>query len=91
MAIAKKKTGSSKSGTTIWPFGKRNYILFAIALAVIVIGYICLGYGDDPNHPITLTVAPIVLVIGYALIPFAIMARGRTDDADSEPEPREPK
>ncbi len=82
MAIKKKKAEESGSKTIIWPFGKKNYILFAVSMVVLVIGYICLGYGDDPNNSVTLKVAPIVLVIGYALIPFAIMAKGRPDDRE---------
>jgi hypothetical protein len=83
MAVAKKNTQASASPAISWPFGKRNYILLALALAVIAIGYVCLGYGDDPNHPITLTLAPILLVIGYAIIPFAIMAKGRSEGSKS--------
>ncbi len=82
MAIKKKKAADFESKTIIWPFGKKNYVLFAVSLVVLAIGYICLGYGDDPNNSVSLTVAPIVLVIGYALIPFAIMAKGRPDDRD---------
>lgn len=77
MATVSKKTKASDSPAFDWPFGSRNYILFGVALVVIIIGYICLGYGDDPNHPITLTVAPILLVLGYLIIPFAIMAKGK--------------
>jgi len=80
----KKKKDEAESRTIIWPFGKKNYILLAVALAVITLGYIFLGYGDDPDNKVSLTLAPIVLVIGYALIPFAIMVKGRTDDSESE-------
>lgn len=79
MAVVKKNIQAPTSPTLIWPFGKRNYLLFAVSLIIIAIGYICLGYGDDPNHPITITLAPILLVIGYLVIPFAIMAKGKTD------------
>ena len=65
MATKTAKSKTVDAPAFDWPFGKKNYILFAIALVIIVIGYICLGYGDDPNHPLTLTVAPILLVLGY--------------------------
>ncbi len=91
MAVKTTKAKAAESPAFDWPFGRKNYILFGIALAVIAIGYVCLGYGDDPNHPITLTVAPILLVIGYLLIPFAIMAKGKPDEASSEPGPVEPE
>ena len=81
MAVKKKTTVDEVEtpAAAEWPFGTRNYILFGVSLAIIIIGYICLGSGDNANAPITLTVAPILLVIGYALIPFAIMARGKKD------------
>jgi hypothetical protein len=90
MAAKKKQSKKDRTEKTlIWPFGKKNYILLAISLVVIIIGYICLASGDNPNAPITLTVAPIILVIGYGIIPFAIMARGRREPTESEPEAAE--
>jgi hypothetical protein len=86
MATKTAKSKTVDAPAFDWPFGKKNYILFAIALVIIVIGYICLGYGDDPNHPLTLTVAPILLVLGYLIIPFAIMAKGKPDAAESQSE-----
>jgi hypothetical protein len=83
MAQAKKKNTNSGDHTLEWPFGKKNYILFAISLFIITVGFIFLGSGDDANAPISLTVAPILLVIGYALIPFAIMARGKNSESES--------
>jgi hypothetical protein len=89
--VVKKKSSAEEidNPAAEWPFGRKNYILFGISLVIIIIGYICLGSGDNANAPITLTVAPILLVLGYALIPFAIMAKdkregnGATKAADS--------
>jgi len=78
-----KKKEDAESKTIIWPFGKKNYVLFAVAIAVITLGYVFLGYGDSPDNQVSLTLAPIVLVAGYALIPFAIMVKGRADESDS--------
>ncbi len=75
MATKKLKKGSDELTTFTWPLGRKNYLLLGISLVIIVIGYVCLGWGDDPNAAITLTVAPILLVLGYFMIPFAIMAR----------------
>ena len=74
------KKSKDESKTIIWPFGRKNYILFGIAFVVICLGYIFLGYGDDPDNSISKTLAPIVLVAGYALIPFAILAKGKPDE-----------
>lgn len=55
-------------------FDRRNYVLFAVALATIVIGWIALGKGS-------ITFAPIVLVIGYCvLVPAALLVGIRDDD-----------
>ena len=55
---------------SVLPFTKKNYILFAIGILVIVIGYITLGYGS-------ITLAPILLVLGYCvIIPIAIIING---------------
>jgi len=55
---------------SVLPFTSKNYLLFAIGLLVIVIGYIALGYGS-------ITLAPILLVLGYCvIIPVAIMING---------------
>jgi hypothetical protein len=52
------------------PFSRKNYILFAIGLLVIVLGYVTLGYGS-------ITLAPILLVLGYCvIIPVAIIING---------------
>lgn len=61
------------------PFTSTNYWLFALGLVVIVLGYIALAQPADPPAPRSesfwsLTVAPILLVIGYCLIiPVAIL------------------
>lgn len=49
--------------------GRRNLTLLAIALGVIVIGYVFLAIGS-------ITIAPLLLVAGYCvLLPWAILAR----------------
>ena len=64
---AKARPAKEKS---ILPFTRKNYILFAIGLLVIVLGYVTLGYGS-------ITLAPILLVLGYCvIIPIAIIING---------------
>lgn len=91
MATKSKKMRASETQEIDWPFGRKNYILFGVALIVIIVGYICLGSGDDPNDPITLTLAPILLVVGYLIIPFAIMARDKTAVSEADEEVTEGK
>ena len=50
-------------------FGPTNYVLFGVAVLVIVVGYVLLGRGS-------ITLAPILLVLGYVvLFPAAILIR----------------
>ena len=52
-------------------FRRVNYILFGAALAVIAIGFVFLAGGS-------ITMAPLLLVLGYAvLVPLAILYRPR--------------
>jgi len=69
----KKKKGENGLG-----FTRLNYVLMAVGLALLVIGYIFLAVGD-------ITVAPILLVLGYCVvIPAAILITGRSGKAPSE-------
>lgn len=75
MAAPAKKKAITAPESVKWPFGKKNYIWFGIALAVMIIGYVLLGSGD-------ITLAPVLLVVAYcALIPTAILVKGQSDDS----------
>jgi len=55
------------------PFTKSNYQLFAVGILVIVLGYLALAQGPADSFW-SLTLAPILLVIGYCVIvPIAIL------------------
>ena len=76
-APVKKKAPAAAPESVKWPFGKKNYIWFGIALAVMVIGFVLLGTGDT-------TMAPLLLVIAYcALIPIAILVKGQPDNGST--------
>lgn len=66
------------------PLSKKNYILMLIGLAVIIIGFLLMSGGgsDDPsvfNYEMfscrRITIAPIVVIAGFAFEVFAIMKR----------------
>lgn len=74
MAVKAKKT-SEIATTEKWPYGKRNYIIFAAALIVIVVGFILLGQGSE-------TFSVILLLLGYCvLIPAALIMKDKDADA----------
>ena len=77
--MAKKETKE-----TGFALGKENYKLMAIGFAIIVVGFILLAGGgsDDPNvfsedifSTRRLTVAPIILFLGFAFEIYAIMKK----------------
>jgi hypothetical protein len=84
MATKTRKKKAAPAEEMRWPFGPKNYLLFAIALVVIVVGYILLSQGD-------ITLAPILLVLGYCvLIPIAILVKGRPEVEAPQPAAEEP-
>jgi hypothetical protein len=63
---AKAKKLKAKEKDTLG-FTKKNYYLFALGLLIIVVGFITLRMGS-------ITLAPILLVLGYCvIIPLSII------------------
>lgn len=66
---AKKQTKKITATEEILSFNKKNYSLFAAGIISIIIGYLFLSKGS-------ITVAPILLVLGYViLIPTSIIIK----------------
>ena len=58
-----------------WAFGKINYILFTIGVALLLVGYTAMATGSVNSFQ-SLTLAPILLFIGYIIvIPLALVYR----------------
>jgi hypothetical protein len=87
VAVKEKQAGArtadpeSRAG---FAFGKENYRLLLIVLALIVLGFLLMigGGSDDPkvfSHDIfnfrRLTLAPILILAGYVVEIFAIMKK----------------
>ena len=74
MAIKNNKSNTNGHDELKWPYGKKNYIFFGIAMIVIIIGFFLLGSGD-------ITMAPILLVLGYlVLIPVALLVKDKPEE-----------
>jgi hypothetical protein len=82
----KKQSGTADSTikTGEFAFGKENYKIMLIGLVFIIIGFLLMigGGSDDPNvfNPEIfsfrrLTLAPILILAGYAIEIFAIMKK----------------
>ena len=67
------------------PFTTLNYQIFALGIAVIILGYIALAQPPADSF-MSLTVAPILLVLGYCvIIPVAILYQKKKSTAQAEP------
>jgi len=66
-------------------FGKKNYQLLIASAAIVILGYFLMSGGgaDNPNEfhydeifsPIRITVAPILVLVGFGLAVYAIMKK----------------
>ena len=63
-----------------WDFSITNYVLFGIGLALIIAGYFIMATGGVNSFQ-SLTLAPIMLFIGYIIvIPAALIYRGKSPE-----------
>jgi predicted cobalt transporter CbtA len=79
-----EKQKAPATGVTGFAFGKQNYKLLLIGLALILVGFLLMigGGSDDPNvfsdkifNFRRLTLAPILVLAGYVVEIFAIMKK----------------
>lgn len=59
-------------------FGKKNYILMILGIVFLISGYLTMGFSDTANFGFnfaTLTVAPILIMLGFIIEIFAIMKK----------------
>jgi len=81
--MAKKEI---KPPTQDFAFGKENYVIMLIGIAVIVIGFACMSGGPskDPNvfDPDIfsfrrITLAPILVILGFIIEVYAIVKKSK--------------
>ena len=67
-------------------FTKTNYVLLALAVVIIIIGFVLMsGSGTTENtfnpdifSPMRIKVAPAVCIVGFIFMIFAIMYKGKS-------------
>ena len=70
--MSNKNQDNSKLFTS-WDYNRKNYLFFAIGIAVVVIGYLLMAYGETTSFQ-SVRLAPILLIIGYCIIiPISII------------------
>jgi membrane-bound ClpP family serine protease len=70
-------------------FGKENFILVAISIVIIIIGFLLMSggqtteeFGFDPTifSVRRIIVAPIVVVIGFGFVVYAILKKPKDEE-----------
>jgi len=77
MSAYKKSQQPSK---TSFVFGKRNYQLFLISIAIVVFGFALMTGTEDIYSFTKITLAPLVVVIGFAVGIVAILIKPKNPD-----------
>lgn len=74
-----------------FPFGKQNYRLMFIGLALITLGFILMSGGANNNPEVfneeifnhrRITVAPLLILAGYVVEIFAIMKKPKSNNQE---------
>ncbi|MFQ6616745.1 MAG: DUF3098 domain-containing protein [Fidelibacterota bacterium] len=67
-----------------WTFTRKNYLLFGIGVLVIILAYVIMATGEVNSFQ-ALTLAPIMLFLGYlVIIPVSLLYRRRSSDGKKE-------
>jgi NADH:ubiquinone oxidoreductase subunit K len=72
---------SKKKNRSVLVFGSQNYLLMGASVALIVIGFVAMYLDGQFLGVVSLTVSPILIVAGYALLIYAILRR--SDDTEA--------
>jgi hypothetical protein len=88
MATSKSRISASRA-TVSWksPWNAQHYTYIGAAIVVIVVGFLLLAKGmySSWDDPLSVDVAPVVLVVGYCiLVPLAIMRKSWQHNPPSE-------
>lgn len=77
----------------LFAFDKDNYKFLFIGLALNVLGFILMigGGTEDPNQfnenelfsPVRITVAPILIILGYVVMLYAIMKKSKKSESEN--------
>jgi uncharacterized membrane protein len=86
---AAKRTALNDMSERRFPFTKQNYILMLAGIAILILGYALMVGGRSPNPNEffpdqvyswrRITLAPIVVIIGFIVEVYAIMKKPKED------------
>lgn len=64
---------SNKNNQSPLVFGKTNYILLIASIITVILGFVLMSGETDIYSTTKITIAPMVVLIGFGLGVFAIM------------------
>jgi len=65
----------NKTVKFLWPYKRKNYLLFGVGVFVIIVGYLIMYLGEV-NSLQSLVISPLLLLFGYlVIIPMALLSR----------------
>lgn len=69
-------------------FRKQNYMLLIASVLVITIGFIVMGSGEGKpfDDPMKITVAPLIVLLGFAIGVVSILYTPKEDKQEKAPE-----
>jgi hypothetical protein len=73
---------SKKRGTDALVFQRRNYVLLALGVALVAVGFALMRIENQFEGFISLYVAPLIILAGYMEVIYAILWRPSSDDED---------
>lgn len=95
--MLKQKSNTPQSSTPVnegFALSKGNYKRILIGIAIVIVGFLLMigGGSDDPavfSEEIfsarRITIAPIVVLLGYGFIFYAILYKDKPNDTDDKP------
>lgn len=80
--ITDDKTRQTTKAATGMVFGRINYILTAASLVILIIGFALMSGRTDIYNSTKITVAPIVVMLGFLVGIAAIFYKGKGNSGE---------
>ena len=66
---------NKKTVMFLWPYKRKNYLLFGVGVFVIIVGYLIMYFGEVNSFQ-SLVISPLLLLVGYlVIIPIALLIK----------------
>lgn len=83
MAKSRRSARESTKSTKTMVFGPRNYTWLTVGVLCIVFGFTAMRIENEIRGVISLYIAPVVIVAGFAIVAWSILLKqGSADKAE---------